>query len=325
MVASAAMATGRGKVILFGEHAVVYGHPALAAGIALGVEAEASPAPENLLTVDPWGVQVAPPGDGALQEPGEHADLAEAFAAAIASLPEGTDGATAVRAEVALPAAAGLGASAALGVAVIGALHERFGVTLSAEALSHKAQAWERVFHGNASGIDNHMAAHGGVARFQKGKPLTPVALTAPIRLLVAHSGEAGSTKEMVARVAEQYARNQGKLEKVFSGIAALVDQGELLLQRGDCEPLGELMQLNQALLSALMVSTARLEGLCKSALAAGAFGAKLTGAGGGGCVIALCPAKQEDRVENALTGEGATTFWTTLEHHRRERTNASA
>lgn len=315
------MAFGRGKVILLGEHSVVYGRPALAAGINRGVTAQGKPAQGNLLRIEPWGVDIAPthadapaPVDRDGEKHTDRTDLERAFRVALDSLPLSMTEGTRVNATVNLPTAAGLGASAALGVAVIGALHERFDLHLDPGELSAKAYRWEQVFHGNASGVDNHMAAHGGFARFQKDAPLKPLTLDAPLRLIVAQSGEVGCTRTMVESVARQTEQQPDKLHKIFDGIAAIVERGVRALVAGETEPLGQLMMLNQSLLSAMMVSTARIEELCRVAVDAGALGAKLTGAGGGGCLIALCPAAQEDAIENALGAAGGKPFWVQIE-----------
>ena len=303
------MAFGRGKLILFGEHAVVYGRPALAAGIERGVLAQASASQQNALRVDPWGISVTPKGS----DNPDHEALAKAFATVLAQLPQECEGPSEVHATVDIPTAAGLGASAALGVAVIGALHERFDLPLSNDEAAEKALAWEQVFHGNASGIDNQMAAHGGIARYRKGESLEPIALGQPLHLLVAHSGEGGCTRTMVESVADQCRKDPKKLEKVFDGVRAIVDQAQTALKAGELDALGQLMVLNQTLLSAMMVSTARIEELCRIAMGSGALGAKLTGAGGGGCIIALTRSEGSAAVHNALTGAGAETFPVTV------------
>ena len=279
------MAFAGGKVILFGEHAVVHGRPALAAGIALGVEAVANEAPADRFTAAPWGVDLTPDED---------ADLARAFAAALALYPKENRSRYHVHADVGIPGGAGLGCSAALGVAVIHALDEAQGIVREPRERGEAALAWESVFHGNPSGVDNVMAAVGGIAVYHRGSGGEPSTLE-PIRprrslpMVVAYSGESSSTKEMVSMVTRQYEREPERVGELFDGIASLVRNARLAIQDGDLRAVGQLMDMNQALLSGLMLSTEKLETICQKAREAGALGAKLTGAGGGGCAVALC------------------------------------
>jgi mevalonate kinase len=134
---------------------------------------------------------------------------------------------------------------------------------------------------------------------------LTRVVPRSPIRLCIADTGERGSTKEMVAGVARMKERRPELVQNALDGIATLVRNAALALPAGDLIALGQLMDLNQHLLASLFVSTERIEELCRVARGAGALGAKLTGAGGGGCVIAL-PGVREAEVLAALQGAGA-------------------
>lgn len=298
------MAFGRGKVILLGEHGVVYGRPALAASIERGVTAHASPAEADRLHVSPWDVSVTPDPEGAHP-------LSRAFHAVLACAPPVERAPLAIHAQVELPGGAGLGCSAALGVAVLGAIQEHLGRTPSSDALAEGCAAWERVFHGNPSGIDAAMAAGTAAAAvYRRGEPLEPVRLGRPLCLVVGHSGEPGATAQTVAEVARQHAAASDRVEQVFDAMASLVRNGRLAVEAGDLRALGQLMDLNQGLLSALMVSTARLEDLCSAAREAGAFGAKLTGGGGGGCMVALVGDRDAaGPVLSALRTEGADPF----------------
>lgn len=290
-------AVGRGKTILLGEHIVVYGVEALAAGIDRGVRARAEPAEQTELSIEPWGTRHAP---------GEDDDVSRALAAV---LPEGAPPMR-IEAEVALPAGAGLGCSAALGVAVVRAIAERQGELLTDAEVAERALDWERVFHGNPSGIDNTMAAHGGVALYRKGEPLVPIRLGAPIRLVIGDSGEPSSTKEMVALVARQRERDPARFDKTCEAVASLVRNARLAVEAGDVRALGQLMDLNQHLLSGLMLSTSSLEDMIGAARDAGAAGAKLTGAGGGGCMIALVEDEATaERVRAAIEATGHDAF----------------
>ncbi len=313
MSSGSAAAFGGGKVILLGEHSVVYGHPALAAGLTRGVTAVAEPSTEDRLVVSPWDVDVRGPelleasgaGFGNRSEARGEASLARAFAAALEGYLD-RPAPVCIRAEVDLPGGAGLGCSAAIGVAVVGALDAHYGVERTNEERGAYSMRWERVFHGNPSGVDNAMSACGGVAVFKRGEPLRPVKVQQPFALVVAHSGESSSTKEIVDHVARQHDKEPERMQQIFEGIGVLVNNARLAVEADDLRALGQLMDMNQALLSAMMISTEKLETLCRVARAGGALGAKLTGAGGGGCMIALCASLEEARALEPKLAEHA-------------------
>ena len=287
------MALGRGKVILLGEHGVVYGHPAIAAGLDLGVHAHAAQGPVDAMLIDVWDLQITP-------SKGDESDLARAFTGALSGLPSGRPPLE-VRCDVELPAGAGLGCSAALGVAVIRAIDEALALKRSPASLQDKSLQWERVFHGNPSGIDNAVAAHGGVIHFSKESGVRQLPVARPLHLVIAHSGEASSTAQMVNAVARQRERDGTRVDKVFEGIGALVLNAQRAIADGDHQKLGQLLDLNHALLASLLLSTPRLEALISRARTEGAWGAKVTGAGGGGCMLALVDEERVEEVRRAL------------------------
>lgn len=304
---------GSGKVILLGEHAVVHGVPALAAGLSKGSRAQVSQVRSEtaLLEVSPWKVSVS--RHDALP-------LARAFDALLKARHEGSEAASdrSVSATMEIPGGAGLGSSAALGVAVLRALDAHDGIARGYDDAQRVALAWERVFHGNPSGVDTAMAISGGVAVYLRApqtdeKSLTPVALAKPLRLVVGHSGESGSTKMMVEQVGHQKEREPSKFAQTLEAIAAIVKNGTAALTRGDHVALGRLFDMNQALLSTWLVSTDTLEHMCGVAREAGALGAKLTGGGGGGCMIALVDQEHSARVRDALAALGHEAFEVTI------------
>ncbi|WP_044988728.1 mevalonate kinase [Sorangium cellulosum] len=291
-----ALGQASGKVILLGEHAVVYGAPALAAGIERGARARATRAPEGARAS---ALRLGGREHGAAPAEG---DVARAFAALLEALPGA--GPVRVEAESDLPPGGGLGSSAALGVAIARAVaalaraQAEAGApaapaapaALTAAAEVAAAAAWERVFHGNPSGIDTAAAARGGCFRFTRANGATPLAPRDDLWLCVGSTGVPSSTRSMVELVAKLFERKPTVAETSIAGIAALVENAALAIEAGDAIALGRLMDLNQMLLAGMFVSTEAIETLCKLAREAGALGAKLTGAGGGGSVIALLP-----------------------------------
>ncbi len=296
---------GSGKVILAGEHAVVHGRPALAIGLDLGVTAIAEPAEATTLHVPVWDLELTladAEGDG------DKAQLAQAFRVALSQAK--LDLPVRVTADVRLPSGAGLGCSAALGVAVFDALERHKGEPTSRTSLGERTLAWEEVFHGNPSGIDNMTAATGGLLYFVRGEAPEISKPGRALPLVIAHSGERSSTKEVVASVARQLERSPARVNELFDGITSVVRNMKLAAEQGDLKAIGQLMDMNQAMLSALMLSTEALETLCREARNAGAFGAKLTGAGAGGCMIALARNEAHAReVQQALEPHASKTW----------------
>ncbi len=173
-------------------------------------------------------------------------------------------------------------------MAVLDAIDERLSIKRSRTELAEAALVWERIFHGNPSGIDNAMSAVGGVALYRKGEPLQPLRSNKPLHLVIGYSGASSSTKEMVASVARQLEEDPKRVNKAFEAIDVLVRNAKLAIEAGDHIALGQLLDLNHTILSSLMLCTSKLDEMCQAARAAGALGAKMTGAGGGGCMFAL-------------------------------------
>jgi hydroxymethylglutaryl-CoA reductase len=295
----AARGYGAGKVILLGEHAVVYGRPALAAGLAEGVEALLQPVQGvGRIRCASWGLDQPLDAQGAL--PAAVRAVLEASGVA----PAGWD----LEIRPGLPPSAGLGSSAALCVAVARAARARDAHALADEQAAAAAFAGERCFHGSPSGIDNTVAAFGGVLLFQRPALHRRLGLPRPLTLVVAHSGQPGGTAAQVACVREGREREPRRYEALFDEIGALVHTAVPLLESGRVEELGSLLDRAHACLQQLGVSSGPLDEIVAAAREAGALGAKLTGAGGGGCAIALCAAGPE-RVAEALERRGYAAF----------------
>jgi mevalonate kinase len=308
-----------GKTILLGEHAVVYGVPAIAVGIDRGVRARAveRAAGPSTLTVSSWNI--------AVQDDDPANDLGRALRALLETLrrDETTPRAFAIELESELPPGGGLGCSAAMGVAIARAV----APGSSDDAVQARAMAWEQVFHGTPSGIDAAVAARGGCVCFRRGHAIEPVHVRgAPLHLCIGSTGIASSTREMVEGVTRLRARRPEIVDKSFEGIRSLVSNARHAIEAGDAGALGRLMDLNQMILSGLLVSTPEIERMCELARGAGALGAKLTGAGGGGSVVALVPSVAvAEAVVAAWKGDGLDGFATSVAREVRARTLESA
>lgn len=302
-----------GKAILLGEHAVVYGVPAIAVGLDRGARASATrlESGPSRLFVRGWNISV--------REDDERHDLGRAFRALLdaSRLEMPLLDAHAVEVEASLPPGGGLGCSAAIGVAIARALDPRAGQ----DATLSRAMAWERVFHGNPSGVDAAVAARGGCVMFRRGEELEPIRARMPLQLCIGNTGIASSTKSMVEAVARLRRQSGARVDEAFDAIRSLVFAARQAIEGGDRVALGHLVNQNQALLGDLLVSTPAIEQMCQAARRAGALGAKLTGAGGGGSVVALVASSSiAEAVLDAWRREGLEGFATTVAQETRAR-----
>lgn len=293
------------KAILLGEHAVVYGTPALAVPVhGLGVEARVRPAPQ--------GVHVDSElfaGD-ASSAPDLVRPVVTALSAALdlVGLAPGAQ----VRILSSLPHERGLGSSAAVAAAVARAVADLASVQLGPDALYRIVQEAERHSHGNPSGLDARAVVADTPIRFRRGR-VSQVHVGATTTFVLADSGQAGSTATAVAGVRARLDQDRASVDQTFARIAELVEEGAARLASGDVAGLGQVMTHNHRLLAGLGVSSSSLDTLVAAATAAGSAGAKLTGGGQGGCVIALADSEDHaDELAAALRAAGAARTWTT-------------
>lgn len=294
------------KIILFGEHAVVYGRPAIAVPVtALQARAivRADPrAPHGQVRLFAPAVQL----DAQLDElPAEH-PLRRVVELTAQELGAAYIPACQITVQSTIPVASGLGSGAAVSVAVIRALAAYLGRSLPDDTVSAIAYEVEKIHHGTPSGVDNTVIALRKAVFFVRGQPLQPLRVGRPFTLLIADSGIPSPTALTVGEVRAAWQQNPAYYEALFDQIATIVVQARTLIENGKPEHLGDLMNRNQALLRELGVSSPQLERLIAAALRAGAWGAKLSGGGRGGNIIALVSEAEAAPVTQALQEAGA-------------------
>lgn len=295
-----------GKIILLGEHAVVYGRPALAIPVRQ-VRAEADvvagppggPADVHLIAgdigLDDW-LSRLPDSD----------PIARITRLTFKELGLGAATNLEIRVRSSIPIAGGLGSGAAVSVATIRALAAFFGRAIALDRQSALAYEVEQLHHGNPSGIDNSVVVYDQPVYFRRGEPPHLFRLGGPLHLVIADSGTAAPTAQAVGQVAARHRAQPRETEALFDRIGDLVESARPLLEGKAGEPLGNLMNENHALLASLGVSTPALDRVASSARTAGAWGAKLSGAGLGGNVVALVAPMSSAAVADAMTDAGA-------------------
>jgi hydroxymethylglutaryl-CoA reductase len=275
-------ATAAGKVILLGEHGVVYGGSALALPVKDAVHVSLTEADEL-----------------------SH-DLPEAFVACLLGELGVEDTRVRINLSSTLPFGKGLGSSAAIAVAIARAFNERDSLGLDDEGINAVAFASEQLAHGTPSGIDNTVATFAEAMLFKKAETLQVEALRVERMppLLIAWGDETGRTSDMVAGVRARRDQSPDQFAVIFEQMDDLSRRGAKQLKSGAWHELGAAMNICHGLLNAIGVSTPGLEHMVTLARQNGAAGAKLTGAGGGGSIVALCP-DGIDKVEDAMREAG--------------------
>ena len=288
-----------GKVILLGEHAAVYGRHVLAVPLASAVSASVQECATGMR------IEFRDPEDDRALSPQPPAGLSELVGLVVRRL--GIEGAQfAIRVQSSIPRASGLGSSAAVAVAIIRAFDSVYALGLSNDTINGLAFDCEKLAHGDPSGIDNTVATYGEAVLYCKSltPPAKPLTLSEFPPLVIAAGRMPASTREQVEAVRRRHAKMGGHYDAIFDEIDSISTQGAAALVRRDYNELGMLMNLCHGLLNAIEVSTPELERMVDVARRNGAAGAKLTGAGGGGSIVALCPEAQ-NRVEQALRNAG--------------------
>jgi mevalonate kinase len=319
------VASAPGKVTLFGEHAVVYGQPAIVTSISRRVYVYAEPRSDGVIKIEARDLRV--PGVIVTYREGEVTVETEygLVLPAISYLNKAIELTSSylgsrhgvnlvVRSE--MPVGAGLGTSAAVAVATVAAYAYSGGYELSKEEIARLGWEVEKAVQGVASPMDTSIATFGGFMRIRYSggsveRELLKVGVDPPI--VIAYVEREARTRDMVLAVRERVSKYPEIYGRIIEVIGEVTSRAEVALRKGDLHEVGHLMNVNHGLLDALGVSTRRLNEVVYAARSSGALGAKLTGAGGGGCAIALTKSESMDPVETVVRFLSDFTMRTTL------------
>jgi mevalonate kinase len=299
-------ASAPGKIILFGEHAVVYNRPA----IAVPVEQVSAKA---MVSADLRGtagsVQIQAPGIGLVAQlselPASH-PLAAAILNTASALGVNRIPACTIKITSTIPVAAGLGSGAAVSVAILRAFSAYLGHPLSDEQVCQLAYDVEKIHHGTPSGVDNTVITYARPVYFVKDKPIEQLRPRLPFTLVIGDTGVQSPTATTVGEVRKAWQQHKDEFEALFDSTGAIVDSARSAIENGTIELLGPLLDANHGLLRKIGVSCPELDALVQVARRAGALGAKLSGSGRGGNMIALVTAQNAEKIAAALQRVGA-------------------
>lgn len=297
-----------GKIILFGEHAVVYGQPAIAvpvdqirAHVRITTRPQESPGRMRIL---------APAVDLAcdLDELSPDHPLAAAVKGVLDSRQTELEQLPACTLEITstIPVASGLGSGAAVSVAIIRALGKLLGQPLSDEQVSALAYEVEKIHHGTPSGIDNTVVTYAQPVYFQREEPIETFTIAEPFTIVIADTGLPSPTKKAVGDVRAAWQADPEGYEHLFATAGDIARRARQAIENGTPEQLGPLMNANHSLLQKMGVSSPELDHLIEAARQAGALGAKLSGGGRGGNMIALVSPQTAKTIARSLRQAGA-------------------
>lgn len=300
-------ASAPAKAILLGEHAVVYGQPA----IAIPLPQLRSKVTIFATPIEAVGrVQIFSPAIGLetdYSELNENDPIRKAITLVANHITRHSMPAMKILINSNIPVSSGLGSGTSVSVALLRALSNFLGHPLSDEQVCEYAFEVEKIHHNTPSGIDNTVITYEKPLYYERSKPMQFLQVAGPFELVIANSGEVSSTHDKVSMVRRDFEQDPALYESYFKYIGDLVVRANDCLKQGLIPELGNLLNKNQVILQKMQLSTPKLDSLITLALQAGAFGAKLTGGGGGGCIICLVDVNNKDAVISALLEGGAT------------------
>ena len=292
-----------GKIILFGEHAVVYGYPALAVPVTQ-VQATATVSVNSR-----GGIMVEAPNvnlSSELSHLAQNHPLVFVINSVFSTLNISNPPACTIYLQSTIPVASGLGSGAAVSVAIIRALSAFLGQPIGDEKVNALAFEAEKLYHGAPSGIDNTVVTYSKPIYFIKRKPIKTFRVGAAFTIMIGDTGISAPTRESVEAVRKLWMADKTRCENVFAQVGEIVWNARQAIERGDITELGRLMDANHALLQEMTVSSHELDQMVEAARKAGALGAKLSGGGRGGNMIALVEKENAPVVARALSSAGA-------------------
>jgi len=302
---------GFGKAILFNEHFVVYGVPAIASAVNYRTVARVDRGDKDLLEDHRKGTA------GYSQSKMAQQMEAISIIKREMSVKDGLH----IVLEGDLPAFSGIGASAANSVAIARAIADEYKLDITDDEINRVAYRAEKAFAGTPSGVDNTAATYGGLIWFRRSAdpmsdepPFVEKIRAKPFEMVLANSGVVADTKKVIEGVRERREDNREAYDEIFSRAESIAHEARKALEGNDLKKVGKLMNDDHMLLQRIGVSSDILDGMVKLALDAGAIGAKLTGGGVGGCMIALTPGKElQKKVEDTLRSSGFETLMITV------------
>ena len=292
-----------GKIILFGEHAVVYGRPALAVPVTQ-VHADVDVTDSSRI-----GIWIDAPDIDLHAEvntlPSDHPIAAVIhnflFISRISPFPH-----LQIKITSTIPVASGLGSGAAVTVALTRALSSYLDHPMPDEEINAFAYEIEKLHHGTPSGIDNTVVTYAKPVYFVKGQQIKTFTVGSPFTIVIGDTGISAPTKESVGDVRKLWEADNTKWNGIFDQVGEIANQARSAIESGKWESLGDLMNQNHSLLQEMTVSSPELDNLVSAALNAGAIGAKLSGGGRGGNMIALIEKEKAPVISEALLSAGA-------------------
>ncbi len=315
-------ASAPGKMILFGEHSVVYRGSAVVMAIDRRATVYTEKRGDDKVFVNADNLGFSGYFDGDEYHPvrgpaWRGRNLAALNVTTRKTLEYiGVEGGVNLKVRSMIPIAVGLGSSAAICVATAGAVEKLFDGGLTREEISNIAFEGETIIHGKPSGVDNNVSTFGGVISYDRLKGIKRHDLSIDMPFIIGNTGKKRSTRKMVERVAALKERNPALMDRVIDNMGDISLRGLDALMKNDIHRLGDLMNINHGLLAGLGVSTMKLEVLVHTSRQNGALGAKLTGAGGGGCMIAVAREKDIPHIERSIRRRKSNSYKVSMTDH---------